>query len=62
MAIPQVRDWTWQNEALTFIVQSPGRGYKAIAETFPNGFPDVVPVHHCREPHYKFNFRKLKKP
>lgn len=32
--------WTWQNEALTFIVQSPSRGYKTIQETFP----DVVLV------------------
>jgi len=45
--------WTWQNEALTFIVQSPGRGYKTIAETFPNGLPDVVLVHDRWAPHFK---------
>lgn len=37
--------WTWQNEELTFIVQSPSRGYKTIAETFPNGLPNAVLVH-----------------
>lgn len=37
--------WTWQNEALTFIVQSQSRGYKTIQETFPNGLPDAVLVH-----------------
>ena len=37
--------WTWQNEALTFIVQSQSRGYKTIQATFPAGLPDVVFVH-----------------
>jgi transposase len=37
--------WTWQNEELTFIIQSPSRGYKTIAETFPNGLPNAVLVH-----------------
>lgn len=37
--------WTWQNEALTFILQSPSRGYKTIQETFPNGLPHAVLVH-----------------
>jgi len=32
--------WTWQNKELTFIIQSPSRGYKTIAETFPNGLPN----------------------
>lgn len=37
--------WTWQNERLTFIIQSPSRGYKTIAETFPNGLPGAILVH-----------------
>jgi transposase len=37
--------WTWQNEALTFIAQSPSRGYKTIQETFPDGLPNAVLVH-----------------
>jgi len=37
--------WTWQNKELTFIIQSPSRGYKTIAETFPNGLPNAVLVH-----------------
>lgn len=45
--------WTWQNKALTFIVQSPGRGYKTIAETFPGGLPDVVLVHDRWAPHFR---------
>jgi len=44
--------WTWQNEALTFIVQSPSRGYKTIRETFPDGLPDVVLVHDRWAPHF----------
>lgn len=45
--------WTWQNEALNFIVQSPGRGYKTIQETFPDGLPDVVLVHDRWAAHFK---------
>ncbi|NQV74520.1 MAG: transposase [Bacteroidetes bacterium] len=45
--------WTWQNEALTFIVQSPSRGYKTIQETFPDGLPDVVLVHDRWAAHFK---------
>jgi transposase len=45
--------WTWQNEALTFIVQSQSRGYKTIEETFPGGLPDVVLVHDRWAPHFK---------
>jgi transposase len=45
--------WTWQNEALTFIVQSPSRGYKTIQETFPTGLPDVVLVHDRWAPHFR---------
>jgi transposase len=45
--------WTWQNEALTFIVQSPGRGYKTIAENFPGGLPGVVLVHDRWAPHFR---------
>jgi len=37
--------WTWQNEQLTFIIQSPGRGYKTIQETFPDGLPGAILVH-----------------
>jgi transposase len=37
--------WTWQNEALTFIIQSQSRGYKTIAETFPGGLPAAILVH-----------------
>ena len=45
--------WTWQNEALTFIVQSPSRGYKTIQETFPDGLPAVVLVHDRWAAHFK---------
>lgn len=45
--------WTWQNEALTFIIQSPSRGYKTIQETFPNGLSDVVLVHDRWAPHFR---------
>ncbi len=45
--------WTWQNEALTFIVQSKSRGYKTIAETFPNGLPEVVLVHDRWAAHFR---------
>ena len=45
--------WTWQNEALTFIVQSPSRGYKTIQEIFPDGLPDVVLVHDRWAAHFK---------
>jgi len=37
--------WTWQNEALTFIIQSQSRGYKTIRETFPAGLPRAILVH-----------------
>jgi transposase len=37
--------WTWQNERLTFIIQSQSRGYKTIAETFPDGLPGTILVH-----------------
>ena len=45
--------WTWQNEALTFIVQSPGRGYKTIAGAFPGGLPGAVLVHDRWAPHFR---------
>ena len=45
--------WTWQNEALTFVVQSPSRGYKTIQETFPDGLPDVVLVHDRWAAHFR---------
>jgi transposase len=45
--------WTWQNEALTFIIQSQSRGYKTIQETFPGGLPDIVLVHDRWAPHFR---------
>lgn len=45
--------WTWQNEALTFIVQSPSRGYNTIQATFPDGLPDVVLVHDRWAAHFR---------
>lgn len=45
--------WTWQNEALSFIVQSQSRGYKTIQETFPGGLPEVVLVHDRWAPHFR---------
>ncbi|MGF7079652.1 IS66 family transposase [Mucilaginibacter sp. UYCu711] len=45
--------WTWQNDALTFIVQSQSRGYKTIQKTFPEGLPDVVLVHDRWAPHFR---------
>jgi transposase len=37
--------WVWQNQYLTFIVHSPGRGYDTIAANFPNGLPKAVITH-----------------
>lgn len=37
--------WTWQNTRLAFIIHSPSRGYKTIAETFPDGLPGAILVH-----------------
>ena len=45
--------WTWQNKELTFIIQSPSRGYKTIAETFPNGLPNAVLVHDRWAAHFQ---------
>jgi transposase len=45
--------WTWQNERLTFIIQSPGRGYKTIQETFPDGLPGAVLVHDRWAAHFR---------
>jgi transposase len=45
--------WTWQNERLTFIIQSPSRGYKTIQETFPDGFPGAVLVHDRWAAHFR---------
>jgi len=45
--------WAWQNQALTFIVRSAGRGYKTIAETFPEGLPNAVLVHDRWAAHFK---------
>lgn len=45
--------WTWQNELLTFIMQSSGRGYNTIAETFPDGLPDAILVHDRWAPHFR---------
>jgi transposase len=49
--------WTWQNEALTFIVQSQSRGYKTIQEIFPCGLPDIVLVHDRWAPHFRCEAR-----
>jgi transposase len=45
--------WTWQNQALTFIMQSQSRGYRTIAETFPGGLPEAVLVHDRWAPHFR---------
>jgi transposase len=45
--------WAWQNQALTFILQSQSRGYKTIQETFPGGLPGVVLVHDRWAPHFR---------
>lgn len=45
--------WTWQNPELTFIVQSPGRGFKTIEETFANGLPNALLVHDRWAAHFK---------
>lgn len=45
--------WTWQNQALTFIVRSASRGYKTIAETFPYGLPNAVLVHDRWAAHFQ---------
>jgi transposase len=37
--------WTWQNDALTFIVHSDNRSGRTIEEQFPNGLPLTGLVH-----------------
>jgi transposase len=45
--------WTWQNEQLTFIAQSQSRGYRTIAQTFPNGLPSAILVHDRWAAHFQ---------
>ncbi|MET3981846.1 hypothetical protein ABIB62_004462 [Mucilaginibacter sp. UYP25] len=45
--------WTWQNERLTFIIQSQSRGHKTIAETFPDSLPGAVLVHDAWAAHFR---------
>ena len=45
--------WTWQNQTLTFIVRSASRGYRTIAETFPEGLPNTVLVHDRWAAHFQ---------
>ncbi len=39
--------WTWQNTSLTYIAASNCRGYQAILDNFPNGFPNTILVSDC---------------
>ena len=39
--------WTWQNTRLTYIAASDNRGYKSIADHFPNGLPNTILVSDC---------------
>ena len=45
--------WTWQNERLTFIAQSQSRGYKTIAQNFPDGLPSAILVHDRWAAHFR---------
>ena len=45
--------WTWQNQSLTFIVQSSSRGYQTIQNTFPLGLPNSVLIHDRWATHFQ---------
>lgn len=47
--------WTWQNEALTYIIHAVSRGFITIAETFPNGLPNAILNHDRLAAHFKCN-------
>ena len=42
--------WTWQNELLTYMAHSQGRGRSAIEANFPDGFPKATLVRDGRRP------------
>ena len=47
--------WTWQNDALTFIVHSNNRGFKTIEDTFSNGLPNATLQHDRFACHFNCN-------
>jgi hypothetical protein len=47
--------WTWQNDALTFIVHSDNRGFKTIEDTFIHGLPNATLQHDRFACHFKCN-------
>ena len=47
--------WTWQNDALTFIVHSDNRGFETIESTFENGLPDAILQHDRWASHFLCN-------
>ncbi len=42
--------WTWQDDLLTYIAQSPTRGSSAVTDNFPKGLPGSILVHDCWNP------------
>jgi len=45
--------WTWQNESLTFLKYSDTRGFKAVTDSFPQGFPNSILVHDSLHAQFK---------
>lgn len=47
--------WTWQNDALTYIVCAASRGFKTITAAFENGLPNAVLIHDRWPCHFQMN-------
>jgi len=50
--------WTWQTEKQTYIAVSPSRGYIAIENNFPQGFPNSILVSDCWAAQLKTNAKE----
>lgn len=47
--------WTWQNDALTYIVCAASRGFKTIQDVFENGLPNATLIHDRWPSHFQTN-------
>ena len=45
--------WAWQNDRFTWLKGTDNRGYKTIADSFPEGFANAVLVHDCWRSHFQ---------
>lgn len=45
--------WTWQNEALTYLVACANRGFTTIEQTFAKGLPNAILNHDRYAAHFK---------